>query len=77
MSELLEILTQLHPEVDYTNCQTLIDDGILDSFDVITIVSEIHANLDVVIPAGEIIPENFNSLQRLSQLVRRIQEECR
>lgn len=77
MSELLEILTQLHPEVDYTNCQTLIDDGILDSFDVITIVSEIHANLDVVIPAGEIIPENFNSLQRLSQLVRRLQEECR
>ena len=77
MSELLEILTQLHPEVDYTNCQTLIDDGILDSFDVITIVSEIHANLDVVISAGEIIPENFNSLQRLSQLVRRLQEECR
>lgn len=77
MSELLEILTQLHPEVDFTNCETLIDDGILDSFDVITIVSEIHANLDVVIPAGEIIPENFNSLQRLSQLVRRLQEECR
>jgi len=75
MTQLLEILNQLHPEVDFTTCETLVDDKILDSFDIITIVSEIHANLDVVIPAGEIIPENFNSLNNLTRLVRRLQNE--
>ena len=44
MEELLEILSDLHPEVDFTDCDTLIDDKILDSFDIITLITEIlHA----------------------------------
>ena len=75
MSELIEILENLHPEVDFDTCTTLIDDKILDSFDIITIISEINEEFDVVIPAEEIVPENFNSAQALHALITRLEEE--
>ena len=75
MTELLEILENLHPEVDFETCTTLIDDRILDSFDIITIISEINEEFDVVIPAEEIVPENFNSAQALHELVTRLADE--
>lgn len=75
MEELLEILQDLHPEVDYETCDTLIDDKILDSFDIVTIISEINENFDVVIPAEEIVPENFNSAQALYELIERLGDE--
>ena len=75
MEELLEILGELHPEVDFENCNTLIDDKILDSFDIVSIISEIDDRLDVVIPAEEIIPENFNSASSIWALVERIAED--
>ena len=75
MSELIEILENLHPEVDFDTCTTLIDDKILDSFDIITIISEINEEFDVVIPAEEIIPENFNSAQALYELITRLADE--
>ena len=75
MTELLEILENLHPEVDFDTCTTLIDDKILDSFDIITIISEINEEFDVVIPAEEIIPENFNSAQALYALITRLADE--
>ena len=59
MEALLEILKELHPEVDFETCDTLIDDKILDSFDIVTIISEINTEYDVAIPAEEIIPEQF------------------
>ena len=75
MTELLEILENLHPEVDFESCTTLIDDKILDSFDIITIISEINEEFDVVIPAEEIVPENFNSTEALMALIERLDEE--
>lgn len=75
MNELIEILENLHPEVDFATCTTLIDDKILDSFDIITIISEINEEFDVVIPAEEIVPENFNSAQALYELVTRLADE--
>ena len=75
MNELIEILENLHPEVEFDTCTTLIDDKILDSFDIITIISEINEEFDVVIPAEEIVPENFNSAQALYELVTRLADE--
>lgn len=75
MNELIEILENLHPEVDFETCTTLIDDKILDSFDIISVISEINEEFDVVIPAEEIIPENFNSAQALYELVTRLSDE--
>jgi len=69
MNELLEILRGMHPEVDFETNTKLIDDGILDSFDIISLVAEISETFDVAIPAEQIIPENFNSVQALMALV--------
>ena len=75
MDALLEILTGLHPEVDFEACNTLGDDSIIDSFDIISIVSEINDAYDVVIPAEEIIPDNFNSARALYELILRLEDE--
>lgn len=75
MSGLMEILTRLHSDVDYDTCETLIDDGILDSFDIITIVTDLSTNEDVRIPVEEIVPENFNSARALQALVDRLKAE--
>ena len=75
MDALLEILTGLHPEVDFEACNTLVDDSIIDSFVIVSIVSEINDAYDVVIPAEEIIPDNFNSARALYELILRLEDE--
>ena len=75
MEELLAILQELHPDVDFETCTTLIDDKILDSFDIVTLVAEIDDEFDVAIPAGELVPENFNSAQAIYALVERLENE--
>lgn len=75
MDDLLEILEDLHPEVDFEEETGLIDKKILDSFDIITIISEIADNFDIAIPAKEIVPENFNSAQALWAMIERLEDE--
>lgn len=75
MEQLLNILTELHPEVDFETEVHLIDNKILDSFDIVTIVAEIDSEFDVAIPAEELVPENFNSAKALYALVERLMEE--
>lgn len=74
MNELLTILKDLHPEVDFETCDTLIDDKILDSIDIVSLVAEISDTFDVAIPAEELIPENFNSAEALWELIQRLDE---
>ena len=61
MEGLLDILTGMHPEVDFESREDLIDGKVLDSFDIITIVAEVDDKLGISIPPEEIVPENFNS----------------
>lgn len=75
MEELLEILSDLHPDVDFETEENLIDDMILDSFDIVTLISEISENFDVTISAEHIIPENFNSAQALYELIQKLEDE--
>ena len=75
MEKLIEILTSLHPDVDFENNDALIDDGILDSLDIVSLVTEINAEFDVTIPAEEIVPENFNSAKALMELITKLDEE--
>lgn len=75
MEQLLEILKGLHPEVDFETCNTLIDSNIIDSFDIVTLISEINEEFDVVIPADAIIPDNFNSAKTLYKLIERLSEQ--
>ncbi|HHT56082.1 acyl carrier protein [Herbinix luporum] len=75
MEQILEILKGLHPEIDFETCTTLIDDKIIDSFDIVTLVSEISEEFDIDIPVEEIIPENFNSAKAIYALVERLLED--
>lgn len=75
MEELLQILSDIRPDVDFENCTTLIDDKILDSFDIISIITELNSQMDVAVPADQIIPENFNSAQALWKLVETLLDE--
>ena len=74
MNELLEILNELHPEVDFETAEDLIDDGILDSLDLVTLITEINDRLDVSIPPEEIVPENFNSAEAIWELIEKLDE---
>ena len=74
MEQLIEILKELHPDVDFYTAEGLIDDGILDSLDMVTLVTEINDRFDVSIPAEEIIPENFNSAKALFELIEKLDE---
>ena len=75
MDELIEILQDLHSDVDFETCTTLIDDKILDSFDIVSIVSEVNDRFDVAIPAKELVPENFNSAKAFWDLITRLEED--
>lgn len=74
MDDLLEILSDLHPEVDFDREEHLIDNGVLDSFDIITIISEIADAFDVVVPAKDIVPKNFNSAKALYAMITRLED---
>lgn len=75
MEQILEILQGLHPEVDFETCNTLIDDKIIDSFDIVTLISDLSEEFDVNIPVEEIIPENFNSAKAIHALIERLLED--
>lgn len=75
MEELLNILNDLHPDVDFTAEDDLIGQGILDSLDIVTLITEINSTFDVSIPAEEVVPENFNSAASLWALIERLDEE--
>lgn len=71
MEDLLEILNELHPDVDFTKEEALVDDRILDSFDIVTLVAEIGDAFDVQISAVDMVPENFNSAEAIYELIKR------
>lgn len=75
MEKLLEILEDIQPDADYETCETLIDDGILDSFAILSIVSELQDEFEITITPAEIIPENFNSAKALWAMIERLQAE--
>jgi D-alanine--poly(phosphoribitol) ligase subunit 2 len=75
MEALMNILKDLHPDVDFETNDKLIDNKILDSFDIVTIIAEVDNAYDVAIPAEEIVPENFNSAESLYALIKRLSEE--
>ena len=74
MDGLLELLEDIKPTVDFRTCTGLIDDGYLDSFDILSIVSELNDAFGIEISPVDIIPENFNSAQALWDMVERLKD---
>ena len=77
MDELLELLEDIKPTVDFRTCTGLIDDGYLDSFDILSIVSELNDAFGIEISPVDIIPENFNSAQALWNMLERLKDNKR
>lgn len=75
MDKLIEILEDIKPDVDYENCENLIDGHYLDSLSIISLVAEIEDEFDVTVPAVEIVPKNFNSVEAMWSMIERLQEE--
>ena len=75
MEDLLEILRSLHPDVELEPEEYLIDKGILDSMDIVSLISEINDAFEVTITAKDIVPANFNSAQALYELIQELADE--
>ncbi len=69
MDELMEILEDICPEVDFEMETSLVDDKILSSFDILSIISEISDVFGITLTPAEIIPENFNSAEALWNMI--------
>lgn len=75
MEKLFEVLEKIKPGVDFRNNKNLIDDEILDSFDIVSLVSALDNEFDIQITAKDILPENFNSAESIYNLIQRLEEE--
>ena len=69
MDKLIALLNKVKPNVDFVNEEALVDDNIIDSLDVISIIAEIAEQYGIVIPNDEIIPDNFNSAEAIKELI--------
>ena len=74
MEELLEILNDLNPDIDYETEDKLIDNKRYDSFKIITLISMITDTFDIELGPEHLIPENFNSAKAMWDMIRRVQE---
>ena len=72
MERVLEILAELRPDVNFEEENSLVDDGILDSFDIVSLVGELNDEFDVDIGVEDLIPENFNSANAMMALIQRL-----
>ena len=72
--KIIEILKKMHPDADVENSTSLVDDGVLDSLDIVTLVAELNAAFDIRIPATEILPDRFNSVGAMCEMVRRLDD---
>lgn len=71
MKTILEILTEIRPEFDFTGSEDFIEEGLLDSFDVVTLVSDIEMNYGISIEGVDILPENFRNAAAIKTLLQR------
>ena len=75
MKKLLEILTDINEDVDFINEKALVDDGLIDSFDITSIITALDEEFQVRIEASEIEPENFNSIEAIMETVKSYQKK--
>ena len=66
---LLSILMDLHPEIDFESETALVTDGVLDSFDIVSLVAEINSEFDITVGIDELEPENFDTVDAMQKLI--------
>ncbi|MBQ0067132.1 MAG: acyl carrier protein [Phascolarctobacterium sp.] len=71
MDKILKILKEIKPEANFDVSQDYINDGLLDSFDMVTLVSELEEKFDILIDALDILPENFANAKTIAEVVKK------
>jgi acyl carrier protein len=71
MKSIADILREIRPEFDFSASNDFLADGMLDSFDVVTLVSALDKNWGISIEGTDIVPENFKNLQAIEALLRK------
>jgi acyl carrier protein len=72
MNAISDILNEIRPECDFPSSDDFIADGLLDSFDLITLVASLDRKYGISIPGTDIIPENFQNLDAIAALLKRL-----
>lgn len=75
MEELIKILENVKPGVDFEKEKNLIEEEVLDSFDIVNLVTRINDEFDVEITPADLIPSNFESAETIYNLILKLQEE--
>lgn len=75
MDKILGIVKEIKSDIDYEKEKKLIDDELLDSFDVVAIIGDLSDEFGISISVDEMIPENFNSIEAIHEMVLRLEEE--
>lgn len=75
MEELMALLKEIRPDVQFLGAKRLVDEGLLDSFDIVSIVGEIGERFRVEVPVEEITGENFNSPEAMLRMIERLKAE--
>ena len=73
--QLLELLEEIRPDVDFENEKQLITDGVLDSFDIVSMVTAMNDEFDIEIEVGNLVPDNFNSIEGMMALIEKLQDD--
>ncbi|MBR1863727.1 MAG: acyl carrier protein [Ruminococcus sp.] len=73
--QLMEILEEIRPDVDFENEKQLITDSVLDSFDIVSLVGALNDEFDIDIQVGNLVPDNFNSIEGMMALIEKLQQE--
>lgn len=71
LNAILDILKQIHPECNFTESKDFINEGLLDSFDIVTVVSKLEEQFGISIDGEDVTPENFKNLATLEDFIRR------
>ena len=75
METVLEILAKVKPNVDFKNANAIVDDGLLDSMDIVMLVGELNDEIDIEIQVTDLVPENFNTVDAIVKMVERLEDE--
>lgn len=75
MDRLIEILSELKPDVNFTRDTRLVDDKIFDSLGMISLVAELSDEYDIEISPMDIVPENFETVETLYEMIERLADE--
>lgn len=71
--QIIEILSEICPGIDFETETALIDDGLIDSLDIVAVVTELMEAFDVELGVDDLTPENFNSVEAIEELIERKQ----